>query len=316
MARSTRSVPRNTGGRSSAAPARAARRGSTAGPKPGRAPRSEGRRQPGTRSQPAPRARPGVATASSQRTRAGVATTPRAQSSTRAGPRQRPRGRGRNPNRWRFYVLLALLALIAAVVLWFTVGRDAVAAYRQADAGADPGQSPSAPAEDERDDAPPPASPAGPERGSGSERDAGGAAPREDAEPDAHALANPVQCRADALDIAVDTEGRTHDAGDPVAIRIAVTNTGAVPCLVDVGHEEMAVIITSGSDQVWHNQDCPRGEGERRLLLDIGADVAHTLTWPGDRCGGGPAGEGTYRIATELNAEAGSARAQTVVELR
>src|SRR5690625_3160956 len=156
MARSTRSQPRNTGGRPSPAPARSARTGSTAGPKPGRAPRSEGRRQPGTRSQPAPRARPGVATASSQRTRAGVATTPRAQSSTRAGtgPRQRPRGRGRNPNRWRFYVLLALLALIAAVVLWFTVGRDAVAAYRQADCGADAGQSPSAPAESERDDAP------------------------------------------------------------------------------------------------------------------------------------------------------------------
>lgn len=243
------------------------------------------------------------------------------------GPRPRKK---RNPNRWRFYVLLAVLGLIAAAVLWFTVGRDAVASYRQGGDSAGAEASPAAQEDTGGDGAPdaegvnqpdgqdPDA--AGPGAGEPDAGEPGVSVPPtpadQDEEPDAHALANPVQCHGEALDLTIDTDGRTHDGGAPVPIRVAVTNTGAVPCLVDMGHEEMMVTITSGADEIWQSEDCPRGAGERRLLLDIGADAAHTITWPGERCGGGTAGEGTYRLAVELTATGSPAHAQAVIELR
>lgn len=252
-----------------------------------------------TRSAPSARARPGGA---SSRTRA---------------PRRR------NPNRWRFYVLLVLLGLIVTAVLWFAVGRDVWGSFLEARADSDQvepddDQSPEGERADGGADEPDdPAEPLDdPEARQDPASGAADGAAGTPAQPDEEDLANPVECRAEALRVEVDPGGRMHNPGREVSITVQVSNTGAVPCLVDLGHESMQVEISSGSDDIWSTAQCPRGQGQRELLLDVDGEVSHVVTWPGQRCGSGEvAAEGTYRIDVAVPATPAAASADAVIEL-
>ncbi|MGC0271954.1 hypothetical protein ACO0LV_03030 [Pseudactinotalea sp. Z1739] len=218
-------------------------------------------------------------------------------------------------------MLLALLGLIVATVVWFTVGREAWASFmdgrseaaqeqpvtddgtggREDEAG-DTGDGDTGGADDESDDT---------EAGSGPDPAGSGTE-----EPDEDALANPVQCRSDAIRVELDLGGSRHPAGEALPISVSVANTGPVPCLVDLGHQAMQVDVTSGEDEIWTTAQCPRGEGTRDLLLDIDARVGHTVTWNGQRCGSdGTAQAGTYRINVSVAGSDGPVRAGAVLEL-
>lgn len=138
--------------------------------------------------------------------------------------------------------------------------------------------------------------------------------------PDDDALANPVQCRTEALDVAIDLEAATFSAGDPVQVPVTVTNTGDVPCLTDTGHEAMTVEVSSGQDLIWSSSQCPPGAAERDLLLDIGASQTHTVTWDGTRgatsCDSETtASSGTYRLDVALMADGADAGAEQAFTL-
>ncbi len=183
----------------------------------------------------------------------------------------------RNPNRWRFYVLLAILGLILAVVLWFTVGRQA-----WADLQAD---EPS------------------PEETGDPVDDDDAASDEDDAEPD---LANPVPCLSDAVDAELSLDTTSLSAGDSLRITMDVTNTGDVPCLVNLGHGALTVQVTSGDDVIWDTAECPRGDEEVSLLLDIDASSDRTITWDGQRCGtDDDARPGSYQVTAELALDGG-----------
>ncbi|WP_434081131.1 hypothetical protein [Sanguibacter sp. Z1732] len=114
----------------------------------------------------------------------------------------------------------------------------------------------------------------------------------------------------------LDVGGSRHPAGDALPISVSVANTGPVPCLVDLGHHAMQIDVTSGDDEIWTTDECPRGEGTRDLLLDIDARVGHTVTWNGQRCGSDAAAQaGTYRITVSVSGSDGPARTGAVLEL-
>lgn len=117
-------------------------------------------------------------------------------------------------------------------------------------------------------------------------------------------IANPVDCRPRAVSVSLALPGGAIRAGDDSPFEVTVVNTGQVPCLVDLGGEQLALTITSGDDTIWDSHHC--GLSSRRVLLDVGDEDARTVTWPGTRsaegCSGGAkdARSGSYRAVATL----------------
>lgn len=118
-------------------------------------------------------------------------------------------------------------------------------------------------------------------------------------------MANPTDCRSDAVDVAVEMTRSTVAQGATTKLPVTVTNTGQVPCLLDVGTAQLVVTIYSGDDKIWDSRHCS-GDSDRRILLDVGGSDARTVTWHGVRsdtgCPDDPkkAKPGTYRVIATL----------------
>jgi len=122
-------------------------------------------------------------------------------------------------------------------------------------------------------------------------------------------LANPVDCRPTAVAVDIALSSTTLSKGATTKIPVTLTNTGQLPCLLDVGAAQLVVTIYSGEDKIWDSRHCGGGT-ERRILLDAGEADATTVTWRGVRSSDGcpdkaaKAKPGTYRvIATVLDSE-------------
>ncbi|QOR70060.1 hypothetical protein IM660_15710 [Ruania alkalisoli] len=130
--------------------------------------------------------------------------------------------------------------------------------------------------------------------------------PAPEATPDEEALANPVGCVPQAIDVVTALDSTQVSAGSDVPASVTVTNRGQVPCLLDVGHAALQMTVTSGEDQVWTSVECPAGSSEIPILLDIGAEEQRTLTWSGRRSAEGCPGDtamaeaGTYVLEVAL----------------
>ncbi len=93
--------------------------------------------------------------------------------------------------------------------------------------------------------------------------------------------ATPVACEPGQLALLVTTPTADFPAGTPVTFTVTITNSSAVECTVDAGEASRGILVTSGSDRIWSNLDCPaEGTDERVLLLppNGGTDVTDT-TW-------------------------------------
>lgn len=106
-------------------------------------------------------------------------------------------------------------------------------------------------------------------------------------------------------------------AGTPVSFAIAVENTGAAACLLDVGAGAVDVAVVSGEDEVWSSDTCPSGPAERQLLLAPGDSTEVPVHWSGRRavpgCAGPAARAGTYRVKAAVG---GADSGEAVVVLR
>ena len=122
------------------------------------------------------------------------------------------------------------------------------------------------------------------------------------------AVATPVACEAGQLALAVTTPAASFPAGTPVTFSVSITNASQVECTVDAGEASRGILVTSGSDRIWSNLDCPaEGTVERMLLLPPGgvdvvdtswgrvrSDEACTANLPEPR-------PGTYKAVVSLN---------------
>ena len=128
-----------------------------------------------------------------------------------------------------------------------------------------------------------------------------------------------VACRADQLGLSVATTERTYPAGMPVTFVVQITNTSQAPCTVDAGEAARGVLVTSGSDRIWSNLDCPaEGAGERLLALPPGGMDEARVEWARVRSDESCRTDlpeprpGTYKAAVEL---AGATSEQTTFDL-
>lgn len=120
-------------------------------------------------------------------------------------------------------------------------------------------------------------------------------------------LANPVACEPDAVRLTAGLPDGGLRAGQETRVPVTVTNTGEMPCLVDVGPAGLRLELESGDDLVWSSEHCADPESSRPLLLDVGAEEGATVTWPGTRSAQGcpsdqgPAEPGTYALTAVLD---------------
>jgi len=174
----------------------------------------------------------------------------------------------------RLVVLGLPLALVVVLVVWLT-GRGG-----DADPAADAGTTTPAPA---------PSADPGTDSGTGAD------------EPGV------AECVPAQLVLAITPGAEAFPAGVDPTFEVAVTNSGAEPCLVDVGDAHREIVVTSGEDRVWSSGDCtPEDAPARTLLLAGGQSDVTQLGWPRERsadgCAGGlPApGAGTYSATVSV----------------
>lgn len=234
-----------------------------------------------------PRPTTGASKSGTARSGSAQATgKPRAAASTRANAAPRAAGTPRGPGqarqqdratfrRRRLIVLTVLLVLVAGIVIGVRAGMGALAA---ADDVLPRAISTTPVVPRDPDDAP-----TGP--------------------PTEEELANPVDCRPSAIELTLDLPNSLKE-GATTSVPVAVTNTGQVPCLVDVG-ARVQLVIYSGEDRVWTSQHCSN-MGQRRVLLDVGGEDTMTFRWGGSRSASGcpsdqpVATAGTYRAVVTL----------------
>lgn len=113
-------------------------------------------------------------------------------------------------------------------------------------------------------------------------------------------LHDPVACST--TDLKASLREMNSTAGQPVKFHLEITNTGEVPCLLEVGERELGVKVTSGDVQVSNTLGCiPKSAEKKRLLLTNGDTAKVDVNWDGkvqnSNCDGrGPESKpGTYR---------------------
>ena len=113
-----------------------------------------------------------------------------------------------------------------------------------------------------------------------------------------------TDCPAGDLALTVVADAPTFAAGVSPTFTLTITNKGATSCLVDAGDTHRSVVLTSGTDRVWSNQDCaPADADPRTLLLAPGMTDTTSLAWNRERSAPGctdglpTPGAGTY-VAT------------------
>lgn len=99
--------------------------------------------------------------------------------------------------------------------------------------------------------------------------------------PEESAAAELEQCAVRSLEVTAVTDKEAYGSGELPQLSITLTNTGADPCLIDVGTATQSFTIMSGTDTWWRSTDCQTESGNQVVQLDAGQTVssAAPLTW-------------------------------------
>lgn len=117
-----------------------------------------------------------------------------------------------------------------------------------------------------------------------------------------------------ARDITVEpvTDQDTYAAGQNPQLSIALTNSGAVDCTINVGTSAQSFMIASGSDVWWRSTDCQSEPSDMVVTLAAGQTVssAAPLVWNRTRSSvgscddsgrqGAPGGGASYHLSVEI----------------
>jgi hypothetical protein len=130
--------------------------------------------------------------------------------------------------------------------------------------------------------------------------------------PSAAATPSTLACtEADVLVEAV-TDKQSYRSGENPQLSIRLTNTGDVPCTLNVGTTKQVFIVTSGDDIWWRSTDCQTEPSDMIVTLAAGQKVssAAPLVWDRTRssvstCGQAdrpkaPGGGASYHLSVEI----------------
>ncbi|OYC98693.1 hypothetical protein CI089_05575 [Microbacterium sp. Yaish 1] len=199
-------------------------------------------------------------------------------------------------------MLLVVLLVIAAVVLAFWRPWEGSAAGAPAPAASsDAGEAPASPPADQPA---PAASPSAPQ-------------PSSDATP-----AEVEACSARSVQVSAVTDKDSYGAGELPQLSISLTNSGAEPCLLNVGTATQKLTVSSGPDVWWRSTDCQSESSDQVVQIDPGQTVSSVtpITWDRtrssvDSCGGErpAAPAGYFNLAVEIGGLAGQQERQFVL---
>ena len=91
----------------------------------------------------------------------------------------------------------------------------------------------------------------------------------------------PVDCLDSAIEVTATTDSTTYAIGSEPVLSLAITNTGDVACLRDVGPKANELEIKSGGYHVWSSDDCSASQRSKIEVLEPGQKVASSISWDG-----------------------------------
>ncbi|MFS0713139.1 hypothetical protein ABC195_04600 [Microbacterium sp. 2P01SA-2] len=205
--------------------------------------------------------------------------------------------------RRRLALLLVVLLVVAAVVLaiWRPWEGAAAGGVPAPAASSDAGETPASPPADQPT---PAASPSSPE-------------PSSDATP-----AEVEACSARSVQVSAVTDKDSYGAGELPQLSISLTNSGAEPCLLNVGTATQKLTVSSGPDVWWRSTDCQSESSDQVVQIDPGQTVSSVtpITWDRtrssvDSCDGDrpAAPAGYFNLAVEIGGLAAQQERQFVL---
>nr|WP_225751757.1 hypothetical protein [Pseudoclavibacter sp. Marseille-Q3772] len=166
--------------------------------------------------------------------------------------------------------LVALLALVAVVLLgWWVVSR--VTGGPSDEESGSPTVSEAPPATDHT-----------------AEPDASATEPNEEhtpsAEPTPSTPATPPVCTGNDVKVTAIVDAESYAADAKPKLSLKLRNTGANPCVMDVGTSAQEFTIKSGEDVIWVSTHCQKNAKPQVVQLDPGKEVTSPqLEWVRER---------------------------------
>ena len=133
-------------------------------------------------------------------------------------------------------------------------------------------------------------------------------------------------CDANVMTVESVTDSEVYASGVNPQLSIRLTNTGAVPCVINVGTSSQKFTISSGNDVWWRSTDCQTEPSDMIVTLTPGQVVESTapLTWDRTRsnvssCDAGdreraPGGGASYHLGVEIGGIASESSKQFQLE--
>ena len=92
-----------------------------------------------------------------------------------------------------------------------------------------------------------------------------------------------LACTTADLTVLAVTDKESYGAGELPQLSITLSNTSAVPCLINVGTATQSFVITSGSDTWWRSTDCQSESSDQVVQLGAGQTVSSVTPLAWDR---------------------------------
>jgi hypothetical protein len=143
--------------------------------------------------------------------------------------------------------------------------------------------------------------------------------------PSAATTPSTLACTEDDVLVEAVTDKQSYNAGENPQLSIRLTNTGDVPCTLNVGTTKQVFTITSGDDVWWRSTDCQTEPSDMIVTLAAGQKVssATPLAWDRTRssvstCGHAdrpkaPGGGASYHLSVEIGGVASLDSAQILL---
>lgn len=88
------------------------------------------------------------------------------------------------------------------------------------------------------------------------------------------------ECDADIIRVNAVTDKEAYEPDDRPQLSLQVTNTGDVPCDIDLGTHTMGFAITSGEEKYWDSRDCQIKEETTLVRMEAGQTLdTEPLDW-------------------------------------
>lgn len=118
-------------------------------------------------------------------------------------------------------------------------------------------------------------------------------------------------CSADTVTVEAKTDKSTYQAGELPQLSLSLTNTGSVPCTIDVGTSQQVFTVKSGEETYWTSTDCQTEPTNAVTLLEPQTTITSNpaIAWDRtrsstDTCEGErpavPAGGASYHLTTSV----------------